>query len=215
MPPVSPDVIARYHALSSCQISDGLGKAGLSRAGLDGVRPLDPLAKVVGPAFTVSYLPAEEAGERRLEYLGEVAAGDVIVLAHGGRTDCSVWGGQRSVGAIQAGAAGTVVDGAYRDVPEHIELGYTVFGTAVTVVGSGQIVSPVATGEDVVVAGVPVSPGDLVVADGSGVVVVPQARIVEILELAEATAAEEARISAAVESGADFVSYRAEVRANA
>jgi 4-hydroxy-4-methyl-2-oxoglutarate aldolase len=191
---LSQDVIERYRALSSCQISDGLGKAGLSRAGLAGIRSLDPLAKIVGPAFTVSYLPTEDAGDRRIEYLSEVSAGEVIVLAHGGRTDCSVWGGQRSVGAIQAGAAGTVVDGAYRDVPEHIELGYNVFGAATTVVGSGQIVNPVATGEDVVVAGIAVAPGDLIVADGSGVVVVPEAHIVEVLDLAESTAAEEALI---------------------
>lgn len=210
---VTADLVARYRALSSCQVSDGLGRVGLPRVGLAGIHCLDPDAKIVGPAFTVSYVPAEEAADRQIEYLGEVAEGDVIVLAHGGRTDCSVWGGQRSVGAIQRGAAGTVVDGGYRDIPEHKALGYTVFGRTPTVVGSSGFVSPVATSEDVTIAGVPVSPGDLVIADGSGVVVVPRARAVDVLEITEATAAEEDRITAAVAGGVDFVSFRAEVRA--
>lgn len=210
---VTADLVERYRALSACQVSDGLGRVGLPRDGLAGIHCLDPDAKIVGPAFTVSYLPAEQAEGKQIEYLAEVSRGDVIVLAHGGRTDCSVWGGQRSVGAIQRGAAGTVVDGGYRDIPEHRSLGYTVFGRTPVVVGSGGIVTPVATGADVTIAGVPVSPGDMVVADGSGVVVVPRARALEVLEVAEATAAEEDRITAAVAGGVDFVSFRAEVRA--
>jgi 4-hydroxy-4-methyl-2-oxoglutarate aldolase len=209
------ELIERFAKLSSCQVSDGMGALGLSRAALPGITAMDPADAIAGPAFTVSYLPAEEAGSRKVEYLGKVRPGEVLVLAHGGRTDCSVWGGQRSIGAIQAGAVGTVVDGAYRDVREHRQLRYPVFGTKPTVVSGGPFVSPVASGETVEVAGVTVSPGDIVVADASGVVVVPSDRALEVLEAAEATARQEAEVAEAVASGADFTTFRARVRGEA
>jgi regulator of RNase E activity RraA len=209
------DLIGRFGKLSSCQVSDGLGAVGLSRDALTGITAMDLDDAIVGRAFTVSYLPLEEGADRRIEYISQVKPGEVLVLAHGGRTDCSVWGGQRSIGALQAGAAGTVVDGAYRDIREHRQLGYPVFGRQPTVVSGGPFVCPVATNQPVEVAGVTVNPGDIVVADGSGVVVVPSARAMEVLESAEAIAGQESLVAQAVASGQDFAGFRAKVRGEA
>jgi 4-hydroxy-4-methyl-2-oxoglutarate aldolase len=202
--PDSPDIIDRYRQVSSCQVSDSMGALGLSRAGLRGVQPIDDSTRVVGPAFTVTCVPADEAPAGRVEYLQDIIAGSVVVIANGGRTDCSVWGGQRTVAARQRGAVGTVVDGACRDVSEHLELGYPVFALARTVVGSAGIASPVASQQPIVAGGVTVNPGDLVIGDASGVVVVPGSHVRQVLEHTEAEAREERRIAAEVAAGRDY-----------
>jgi regulator of RNase E activity RraA len=190
-----------------------MGAAGLSRAGLAGIFGLEPVRRAVGRAFTVRFEPADAGFESRGEYLGETEPGDVLVLDNGGRTYCSVWGGQRSVGAIQRGVAAAVVNGAYRDVEEHRGLDFPVYGIAPTIVGSTGSVVPVAVGETLRIGDVRVAPRDWVVADGSGVIVIPADRVDEVAEGAEQVRAEEARVSGAVADGIDFVSFRADVRA--
>ncbi|HEY2073345.1 MAG TPA: hypothetical protein VGG88_07210 [Gaiellaceae bacterium] len=201
---LSADTLERYRALSTPLVSDSLKDVGLSPRGLEGIVSLDTTAKVVGPAFTVQCLRAEESRDSRIEYLGDIPSGAVVVVDNGGRTDCSVWGGQRTLAARQRGAVGTVVDGAYRDIEEHAAFGYPVWGRARAVAGSAGFSNPVASQVDVTLAGVDVSPGDLVLADGSGVIVVPAARVLEVLEVAEATAADEKRVAAAVAAGTDY-----------
>lgn len=203
----------RLARLSACQVSDGLGAAGLPRDGLLGVFPIEPARRIVGRAFTVCFRPAAEAADRKIEYIGDVSPGEVIVLGNHGRLDCSVWGGQRTVGALQRGAVATVVDGAYRDVDEHRELGYPVFGRAPTVTGSSGYAVPVATGERLTISGILIRPGDYIVGDASGVVVIPQDLAEEVTAHAERLAAEEQRIAAAVAAGADFTTFRADIRA--
>ena len=201
-------MIDRYRALSSCQISDALAELGLPHRGLDGVVTLDLDAKIVGAAFTVTCLPADESVGKRIEYLAEIPDGAVVMLANGGRVDCSVWGGQRTLAAKQRGAVGVVVDGAYRDIPEHRALEFPVFARGRTVVGSAGVANPVAAQEPVSMGGVAVAPGDVVVADASGVVVVPAAEAERVLAVAEAGAAEEQRVAAEVAAGRDFFDAR-------
>lgn len=205
-------LIERLNRLSTCQVSDGMAAVGLPREGLSGIEPLEPAQHIAGCARTVVFEPAPDAEDRRIEYLSHVEPGDVLVLGNGGRVDCSVWGGQRSTGAIQRGAVGTIVDGAYRDVDEHRSLGYPVFGRARTIVSSSGSVVPVAVDRPLVIGGVEVHSGDYVVADASGVVVVPADRAEDVVAAAESILEEESRISAAVETGTDFVDFRAEVR---
>lgn len=206
-------LISRLGALSSCQVSDGMGAVGLSRDGLAGIYALEPAQHIVGRAFTVRFELASGSPTPYGEYLGEVSEGDVLILDNDGRTFCSVWGGQRSVGALQRGAAAAVVNGAYRDVDEHRQLGFPVFGRAPTIVGSTGCVVPVGVNEVLSIEGIEVAPGDYVVGDASGVIVIPAARADEVAAEAERVAAEEARISKAVEDGVEFVGVRADVRA--
>jgi 4-hydroxy-4-methyl-2-oxoglutarate aldolase len=207
------ELTERLALLSACQVSDGLGAAGLPRDGLLGVFPIEPARRIVGRAFTVYFRPAAEMASRKIEYLGAVSPGEVIVLGNHGRLDCSVWGGQRTIGAQQRGAVATVIDGAYRDVDEHRELGYPVFGRAPTVTGSSGYTVPVATGETLTISGIVIRPGDYIVGDASGVVVIPQDRAEEVTAHAERITAEEQRIAAAVTAGADFTTFRADTRA--
>jgi 4-hydroxy-4-methyl-2-oxoglutarate aldolase len=207
------ELTERLARLSASQVSDALGAAGLPRDGLLGVHAMEPAQHIVGRAFTVYFRPAAEAAGLEADYLAEVSPGEVIVLGNHGRLDCSVWGGQRTVGAQQRGAAATVVDGAYRDVDEHRALGYPVFGRAATVTGSSGYTVPVATGETLTISGILIRPGDYIVGDASGVVVIPHDRAQDVAAHAERITAEEQAIAAAVAAGADFTAVRAASRA--
>ena len=94
-------------------------------------------------------------------------AGDVIVVAHQGRTDCAGWGGLLSRAAVIRGIDGVVVDGVARDLAEAAAVGLPVFASGSTSVTARGRAVEVCWGEPVEFAGVRVAPGDLVLADGA------------------------------------------------
>ncbi len=206
---VDEETLRAARGLSASQVSDALAELGLPAHSLEGIQTLDLSARLVGPAFTVHCLPAAESEGKRIEYLGSIPAGSVVVISNGGRTDCSVWGGQRSLAARQRGAVGSVVDGAYRDIPEHIELGYPVFARQRVVVGSRGYANPVSTQDEVTIGGATVRPGDLIVGDASGVVVVPAAHAAAVVAIGVREAGIERRIAEAVAAGTDFFEAKA------
>jgi len=207
---IDSDVIERYRLLSPCTISDALASLGVGRSALDGIIPAELDAKVVGPAFTVTCEQPATSTRDRIDYMEEIIPGSVVVVTNEGRVDCSVWGGQRTVAARYRGAVGSVVDGAYRDIPEHIAMGYPVFARARTIVASQGYSNPVATQETIRIGGVAVSPGDLIVGDASGVVVIPAEHIDQALVLSEATTAKESWIIEQVEGGSDYFQAKRE-----
>jgi len=135
------------------------------------IKPLDPTWRVCGPAVTVR---PENWYDRMVSELAPkyVKPGDVIVVDAGGRSEIAVWGMSMSVSAKSAGAAGVVIDGATMNsallVRERPQL--PIFARAVSAVatssdGTGSINIPVICG------GVIVYPGDIILGDGDGVVV--------------------------------------------
>ncbi len=207
------DVFDRFLAVSTCQVSDGLDRLGLYALGLAGIWPLEPGQPFAGRARTVQFRPKEEvAPGERVEYLEYVEPGDVIVIANGGRIDCSSWGGQRSLGARQRGAVAAVLHGAYRDVEEVRAAGLPVYGVGRTVAGSRHGGIPVAVDVPLSITGCTVQPGDVVVGDASGVIVVPHQAAEDVVREAEALAGRERSTATALADGADFLAYRASLR---
>jgi regulator of RNase E activity RraA len=186
----------RLRRLDACAVSDALDRLGLTGVVL-GLRPMGPRRKIAGHAVTVRLETATEQLKTAIAARGErprhlcTAAvdssgpGDVIVVANGGRSDAAGWGGTLSLGAKTRGIEGVVVDGACRDVDEAIEHDFAIYASyAVPLTARGRIMEtawnvPVAFGE------LTVSPGDLVIADSSGVVFVPSARALEVIQAAE------------------------------
>jgi 4-hydroxy-4-methyl-2-oxoglutarate aldolase len=194
----------RLRGLDTCSVSDALDRLGVGGVVL-GLHQLSVPLRFGGPAVTVKLGPAVDArpGDRHLGTAAIEAAepGSVIVVDHGGREAVAGWGGLLSLGAVQRGVAGVVVDGAVRDVDEARTFGLPITArVAVPVTARGRIVE-VSTGDPVCLAGVDVAPGDLVLSDGSGVVVVPQGRADEVLEAAEAIAQREAQIAEQIRAG--------------
>jgi regulator of RNase E activity RraA len=125
----------------------------------------------------------------------------VIVVQHpGGRA--AGWGGILSLAATVRGIEGVVVDGPVRDVDEAASLGFPVFARSVTPVTARGRIAEADWNVPVAIDGCTVTPGDLVLADRSGVVFAPAARAAEIIAVAAQIAAREADMAAAVRGGA-------------
>ena len=111
------------------------------------------------------------------------------------------WGGLLSRAARGRGIRGVIVDGACRDVDEAQELGFPLYArAAVPTTARGRAIE-LATNATVTIDGVTVAPGDLVIADGSGVVFVPAGSAEEVMATAEQLAAREAELAARIERG--------------
>jgi regulator of RNase E activity RraA len=199
--------LARFTELDTATVSDALDSCGLP-PGQGGLRPMWGRPKVAGFAVTVELEPVRaqpDAGHGGAHILTGAIAGagpeDVIVVANGGRTDVSSWGGIVSAGAAMRSVRGVITDGACRDVSQARELGFPVFARArVPVTARGRLRQKSA-GEPVMVGEVTVRPGDVVMADEDGIVIVPRERAAEVLGAAQRLAGRETAIEAEVRAG--------------
>ena len=201
------ELVARLAQLDTCAVSDALDRLGLPGA-VTGIQAMSSPTKIAGRAVTVKLVPkGQEAAVRHLGTAAIEAAspGDVIVVDHGGRTNVAGWGGILSTAAKVKGISGVVVDGACRDVDESRERDFPVYArAAVPLTARGRIVEH-SFNEPIEVGGVPLRPGDLVIADGTGVVFVPAERAAEVIAAAEEIAAREAEMAKAILAGQSVV----------
>ena len=196
--------------LSSAEVSDALDYFGLPGSA-PGLMPVAGPRRLFGPAFTVRFGPVDSAQPGTVgDYLDDIPAGSVAVLDNAGRPDCTVWGGIMSQLAAHRAVAGTVVHGVCRDTDEADTAGYALFALGRFMRTGKDRVQVDAVGEAVSVAGVRVSPGDIVVADQDGVVFVPAGRAAQVFERARAMQAVELRIVAAALDGMPLAEARRE-----
>jgi regulator of RNase E activity RraA len=188
------DLAERLNQVDCCAVSDALDALGLDPA-IQGLAPLTVRERISGRAVTVKLgsSPPDSATTRHLGAGAVDAAesGDVIVVEHVSRDDCAGWGGVLSTGASLAGVSGVVIDGAARDIDEAHELGFPVYGRkAIAVTARGRVYEQ-SFNEAIEVGGVGVSPGDYIIADSSGVAVIPKGRAEEVIAKAEMIAGKE------------------------
>lgn len=183
--------VDRAGALPVAVLADVLDRLGhRGQVASHRLRPVTDRDALVGRAFTIRAVESDE--ERENPYEHEIAAvdalpaGSVVVMATGGCYDAAVWGELLCTRALARGALGAVVDGAVRDLGALRELGLPTFAASVSANDSAGRVAVVSYGEAVVCGGVDVSPGDLVVGDADGVVVVPADAAAAALDAAEA-----------------------------
>jgi regulator of RNase E activity RraA len=196
-------LLTQFAALDTATVSDSLESCGLP-PGQGGLPPMWGHPKVAGFAATVELEPlhGDHGGAHIItDAVAEAGADAVLVIANGGRTDVSSWGGILSVGAATRSVRGVITDGACRDVEQARELGFPVFArTQVPVTARGRLRRK-SSGQAIRIGEVTVQPGDVVMADAGGVVVVPRARAAEVLEAAQRLSAHEAEIEAEVRAG--------------
>ncbi|AYQ43935.1 MULTISPECIES: RraA family protein [Burkholderia cepacia complex] len=195
------ELVALFAGLDTPGVSDAMDKLGLHGQPL-GIMPLANYTKVVvGPAFTVKYVPASHPPGTVGDFIDDVAEGDVVVIDNDGRTDCTVWGDIMTQYAGLRSIAGTVIDGVCRDVNKALGDNYPLF-TAGRFMRTGkdrvQVESVNAT---VGIGTVRVASRDIVVADANGVVVVPRARAREVAEIARKIEEVESRIREQIAEG--------------
>jgi regulator of RNase E activity RraA len=137
--------------------------------------------------------------------------GDIAVLDNGGREDCTVWGDILTQFAHTRGLGGTVIDGPCRDVQLCLELGYPIYSRSYSMKTGKDRVEVFSTQVPVSIGNSKVCPGDILVGDADGVVVLPQGREDEILDVAETIFAAESAIRQLVSEGASITDARAQL----
>jgi len=175
-----------FETISPTTLADVLGHEQVMDIG---IRPLwSSMPRVAGPAFTVRCPPGDNLMLHAAIY--RAAPGSIIVV-EAGDVDYAVAGGNVCAVAQRRGIAAFVVDGVIRDVREAREMAFPVFARGVIPI-PGAKTAVVPLNVPVRCGGVEVDAGDVVVADEEGIVVVPSARLDQVLQTANAKVAKEA-----------------------
>jgi 4-hydroxy-4-methyl-2-oxoglutarate aldolase len=188
------ELIHRLGLLDACSVSDALDSVGLKGAH-SGLPRRSTRRRIAGTIQTVKLCAqAPTGGSKR--HLGTAAievADNLTVIVVEQRTgiDCAGWGGVLANAAKVKGIRGVIMEGPARDIDEYEELDFPVFSRYTTPHTARGRVWEEAFGIPVQVGDSMVHPGDYVIADGSGVVFIPAARIEEILKVAETIAHKE------------------------
>jgi 4-hydroxy-4-methyl-2-oxoglutarate aldolase len=195
---IDPDLVARAARYPSSILADVAGRRGALSSR---IAPLAPTMRLAGPALTIDVRP----GDNLMIHAAMALArpGDVLVIDGKGDESCALMGEIMVSQCMAIGIAGVVVYGAVRDTEAIRELGFPVYAIGANPNGPSKLV-PGRINWPVSVGGVTVQPGDLVVADGDGVVVVEPAKVPTVLQLAEKKLADETARLEGIRSGAQL-----------
>lgn len=205
---VQAPILDRCRAIQSATWSDALDQIGVSGV-LSGIERRSGTGRVAGRAVTV----LEEVGAHGDFELADFAIGsglelagpgDVVFVSVGAGAMISTLGGLAARRAHARGIEGVIIDGGCRDVEELREIGLFVSSRHVTPVSGKTRLRVVALNVATACGDVTISPGDVIVADETGTVVVPQAYLAEALPLAESLAEKDAAFAAHLDNGSTF-----------
>lgn len=192
---VPANVVQQASEYQAAILADVAGR----RGALHGrIRALRPTMKFAGTAFTVEVRPGDNLMIHAAMSLAK--PGDVLVVDGKGDQTAALMGTIMFTACKQLGIAGVVVDGAVRDSLETEELGFPVFSVGTNPNGPTKLV-PGRIGHPVTVGGVTVRPGDFVLGDADGVVVVERDKIESLLPLAAKKVKDEADRIAGIKKG--------------
>lgn len=197
-------------AFTTPEISDALDSLKIEGALLN-IHSVTSGTKLAGPAYTIQYLPYQDAPEtfmRAADYIDRVPENSVLVIDHGGREDCTVWGDILTQVAVQRGILGTLVDGAVRDIERIRPLQYPLFCRAIYMRSGKNRVYMANEQCSVTIADVLVHPGDIIFADDNGALSIPKSRVREVIYRAQNIRDNEQRILEAIRSGMSLAEAR-------
>ena len=146
--------------------------------------PLSRTFRLVGRAWTLRYGPVGRDPGTVGDYIDDLDPGQVVVLDNQGRLDATVWGDLLTTAAVSRAVGGTVIDGICRDIDRSIDLGYPIFSRGNWMRTGKDRVRVEEIGGPVAIGGTRVEPGDLLLGDGDGLVVVPAASAVAVIAAA-------------------------------
>jgi regulator of RNase E activity RraA len=178
-------------------ISDSLDVVGVRNNAMDiHVRALRPGIRAVGLAATVKFVPdshydLKDPYGAGIDFLDTLQVGEIAVVSTGGECLSAFWGELFSAAAKGRGATGVVADGPLRDTEQVVSLDFPAFGQGSRPYDYKGRMRIAAIRIPVICGGVEVHPGDGVIADSDGIVVVPAEHLAKVSELANARAATE------------------------
>ncbi|HBK81792.1 MAG TPA: dimethylmenaquinone methyltransferase [Nitrospinae bacterium] len=209
-------MIAEYMQLATTNVSDALDRLRLDGAP-QGIFPLWPgCRKIVGPAATMKLVPVGESSASpvsgSLEAVMAGRPGDVLVIDHGGNMEVNSYGGIVGFTTHHRKLSGCIIDGVARDVDEYKELDLPVYARGIVQQSIRNRCAFGGFGIEVQLGGVRVRPGDLVMSDGNGVVVIPKENAEEALTITKECKTTEERIVEAIRGGENPVDAHEKVR---
>lgn len=199
--------------LDTAGVSDALDKLGINGQ-VGGVFPLNNYAPqfyskvIIGPAFTVRYVPVGSPAGTVGDFIDLVAKGDVIVIDNDGRLDCTVWGDIMTEYAGLKQIAGTVINGVCRDVNKAMNDQYPIFSSGRFMRTGKERVEVESINQTVSVGNIRVASRDFVVADSNGVVIIPRGKVEEVARIAQEIERKEEEIRASIRKGKSLAAAR-------
>ena len=206
---LSPELRAKLQRVPVAGLSAQLRKRGLNNVTIDGVRPMHPGTKIVGTAKTLRFVPGREdlftshgggynAQKRAFDSVGE---GEIIVIEARGETGSGTLGDILALRAKARGAAGIITDGGVRDYDTVAGIGIPVYSSGAHPAVLGRKHVPWDLDVTIGCGGTTVQPGDILVGDGDGVIVIPPSMVEEVVDAALAQEDEDAYVAEQVAAG--------------
>ncbi|KAK3355991.1 ribonuclease E inhibitor RraA/Dimethylmenaquinone methyltransferase [Neurospora tetraspora] len=209
-------VVKALQQYTTCDVSDALIKLKYRNGGfLSGLTMWSPhrqegATKIVGPAYTVQYVPLDDPRPKHpTHYIDDVPKGCVIFVSAPAKTPNAVYGGLMSTRARALGAVGSVIDGRFRDLQEQRDLGYPIFARDVGTAPPAELLKVAAVNVPVKLQtdeqqDMTINPGDYIVADINGVVVLPKELAEQALPLMAKQVEADTKMQVAIEGGMGF-----------
>ncbi len=203
---VDSRVISQLLSVSTPNVSDALDRLGIEGAP-QGILPIYNCPKIAGPAATLKLVPSGKAQESTvlgtLRAIVKGGAGSVLVIDASDNPTVNAYGGVAGATSKHNGLVGCVTDGVVRDVDEYKGYRMPVYGRGIAQQSVRGRSSCAGYGIEVKLGGIRVRPGDYILADDNGTVVIPHERIAEVIEFAKKVKATEDRVIAEIRGGAD------------
>ena len=204
---VPQDVLQALSTIATSTIANALDDVGFEGV-MHGLAQIVPGTRCAGRAVTVRQITGLRGDFTSEDFkvgdmIDAAAPGDVLVIDNGGQC-VSTFGGLATLAAKVKGIGGVVADAGVRDREEMIERGFPVFARHVTPLTGRTRLAVAAINEPVACGGVRVRPGDVIVADGSGVVCIPAEHAARVADLAGRYARDDERAAAELANGLSF-----------
>jgi 4-hydroxy-4-methyl-2-oxoglutarate aldolase len=172
----SREIVEAFSKQASATVHEASGRKGPVASA---IKPISKGIKICGPAFTVQCMPGDNLMLHKALELAQ--PGDVIVATTNGGYEYGYWGGLMATSAMARKLGGLAIDGCIRDSEEIIDMGFPIFARGFAIRGTvkntlGLINYPTVFG------GIMVEPGDLILGDDDGMVVVKRNECEEVLE---------------------------------
>lgn len=194
----------RLDKLGTTNLSDAMDALGFVGSTFGIVPMWEGCRKIVGEAVTLKGVAAgftETKAHMGVEAIEIAKPGDVVVVDTGGRLDINTFGGIQANACKIKGLSGWVSDGSVRDLDEIIDIDFPVYARGPIVATSRGRMIEYATNTLISFGGLQVRPGDIVVGDKSGVVVIPKEKLIEVIEKAEEILKKEEYMISLLKSG--------------
>ncbi|KAH8901779.1 RraA-like protein [Thozetella sp. PMI_491] len=218
------NIVQQLQQWSSCDVADGLSKLGHAHGGfLEGLVMYSPQlqsgsTKVIGPVMTVKFAPKSDTSAPKLKgnYVDQIPKGAVVFISQPAPHINACYGGLMSLRAQHLGASGVIIDGRLRDLQEHRDLQFPLFARGVGTTAGGAVCFPselnVPVNLQSSIQEAIINPGDFIIADQDGVVVLPNDLAEEVLKVIPAIARADEKCAEAIKGGMSvqeaFATYR-------